>query len=623
MSHLLRRPLAAAALVLLAACAAPPIVPPAAAPTSASPAAPVPPAAGAPTQPEGASGFRAGLTGTTAQRAMAAAANPLATEAGRQILAAGGSAVDAAIAMQMVLTLVEPQSSGIGGGAFLLHFDGRRVRSFDGRETAPASADEQLFMTPQGRAMGFVEAVVGGRAVGTPGVLRMLEAAHRQHGRLPWARLFEPAIGLADGGFALSPRLHTLLAGEKHLPGNPAARAYFYNADGSPKAVGTRLRNPELAATLRAVAASGADAFYRGPIAADIVAAVRGHARNPGRLSETDLAAYQARERPPICTDYKAWRVCGMGPPSSGGVAVAQMLGVLAQWNIGALPPQPLQGQLEPQAEAVHVFSEAARLAFADRGQYLADPDFVRVDTAALVSPAYLAERARLIGPRSMGRAVPGAPDGMQAAFAPDESPHRTATSHISAVDAFGQAVSMTTSIEDQFGARLMVRGFLLNNQLTDFSFLPRESDGKGGIRSDGPPVANRVQPGKRPRSSMAPTLVFERASGQLVATIGSPGGAQIINYVAKTLVGVLDWQLDIQSAIALTNFGSRNGPTEVEEGRASPALQEALRSRGHDVRAIPMTSGLQGIVRVRLADGRWGWQGGADPRREGIALGD
>jgi gamma-glutamyltranspeptidase/glutathione hydrolase len=299
------------------------------------------------------------------------------------------------------------------------------------------------------------------------------------------------------------------------------------------------------------------------------------------------------------------------------------MLGVLAQRNIGALPPQPLQGQLEPQAEAVHVFSEAARLAFADRGQYLADPDFVRVDTAALVSPAYLAERARLIGPRSMGRAVPGAPDGMQAAFAPDESPHRTATSHISAVDAFGQAVSMTTSIEDQFGARLMVRGFLLNNQLTDFSFLPRESDGKGGIRSDGPPVANRVQPGKRPRSSMAPTLVFERASGQLVATIGSPGGAQIINYVAKTLVGVLDWQLDIQSAIALTNFGSRNGPTEVEEGRASPALQEALRSRGHDVRAIPMTSGLQGIVRVRLADGRWGWQGGADPRREGIALGD
>jgi gamma-glutamyltranspeptidase/glutathione hydrolase len=576
-----------------------------------------------PSQPEAPSGFRGGLTSVTATRHMAAAANPLAAEAGRAILRAGGSAVDAAIAMQMVLTLVEPQSSGIGGGAFLLHWDGRRVQSFDGRETAPMAADENLFVTPQGRTMGFADAVVGGRAVGVPGVLRMLELAHRQHGKLPWARLFEPAIELADRGFAISPRLHALLAKERHLAKNDAARAYFYDADGAPKAVGTRLKNPELAATLRAIAQGGADAFYRGPIAADIVAAVRGHATNPGRLAESDLAGYQAKERAPLCTDYKRWRVCGMGPPSSGGIAVAQILGVLAVRDIAATPPVAVDGGVEPQPAAVHLFSEAGRLAFADRNRYVADDDFVAVDVAALTSPSYLAERARLIGDRSMGRAAPGSPAGVKAAWAEDVSPDRIATSHISAVDGDGNAVSMTTSIEDAFGARLMVRGFLLNNQLTDFSFLPHETDGKGGMKPGGALVANRVQPGKRPRSSMAPTLVFDRASGRLVGTLGSPGGSQIINYVAKTLVGVLDWNLDVQQAIALPNFGSRNGPTEVEEGRASARLVEGLKARGHDVRAIPMTSGLQGIVRVRLPDGSDGWAGGADPRREGVALGD
>jgi len=577
----------------------------------------------APGQPEAPSGFRTGLGTATATRHMAAAANPLATEAGREILRAGGSAIDAAIAMQMVLTLVEPQSSGIGGGAFLLHFNGQRVQSFDGRETAPLAADENLFLTPQGRAMGFFDAVVGGRSVGTPGLLRMLELAHRQHGKLPWARLFEPAIRLAEAGFPVSPRLHTLLAGEKHLSKNDAARAYFYNADGTPKAVGTLLRNTELAATLRAIAQGGADAFYRGPIAADIVAAVRGHATNPGQLAEADLAGYRAKERAPLCTDYKRWRICGMGPPSSGGIAVAQMLGVLNLRNIAVVPPVEVDGRLEPQADAVHLFSEAGRLAFADRNQYVADSDFVPVDAAALTSPAYLAERAKLIGDRSMGRASPGTPPGVSAAWADDVSSDRIATSHISAVDGFGNAVSMTTSIEDAFGARLMVRGFLLNNQLTDFSFLPRESDGKGGMKPDGAPVANRVQPGKRPRSSMAPTLVFDRRTNELVATLGSPGGSLIINYVAKTLVGLLDWRLDVQQAIALPNFGSRNGPTEVEEGRVSARLIDALKARGHDVRAIPMTSGLQAIVRARLPDARSGWAGGADPRREGVALGD
>lgn len=577
----------------------------------------------APEQPEAPSGFRVGLDAATATRHMAAAANPLAADAGREILRAGGSAIDAAIAMQMVLTLVEPQSSGIGGGAFLLHWNGQRVQSFDGRETAPLAADENLFLTPQGRAMGFVDAAAGGRSVGTPGLLRMLELAHGQHGKLPWARLFEPAIRLAEAGFPVSPRLNTLLAGEKHLAKDDAARAYFYNADGTPKAVGTRLRNPELAATLRAIAQGGADAFYRGPIAADIVAAVRGHATNPGRLAEADLADYRAREREPLCTDYKRWRICGMGPPSSGGIAVAQMLGMLALRDIAVAPPIEVDGRLEPQADAVHVFSEAARLAFADRNRYAADSDFVPVDTAALTSPAYLAERAKLIGDRSIGRASPGTPAGVKVAWADDVSPDRIATSHISVVDGFGNAVAMTTSIEDAFGARLMVRGFLLNNQLTDFSFLPRESDGKGGMKHNGAPVANRVQPGKRPRSSMAPTLVFDRRTNRLVATLGSPGGSLIINYVAKTLVGLLDWQLDVQQAIALPNFGSRNGPTEVEEGRVSAGLIEGLKARGHDVRAIPMTSGVQAIVRARLPDERSGWAGGADPRREGVALGD
>ncbi len=562
--------------------------------------------------PEAASGFRVGLTTQTATRQMAASANPLATEAGRDILRAGGSAIDAAIAMQMVLNLVEPQSSGIGGGAFLLHWDGTRVQAYDGRETAPMAADENLFMA-DGKPMAFYDAVVGGRSVGTPGVLRLLEAAHKQHGKLPWARLFEPAIRLAEKGFALSPRLHKLLASEKYLARDPAARAYFYNADGTPKPVGAILRNPELAATLRAIATGGADAFYRGAITGDIVRAVLAHP-NAGKLAESDFAGYRAKERTPLCTDYKRWRVCGMPPPSSGGIAVAQMLGTFAYRNISVVPPQLVDGRLEPQVDAVHLFSEAGRLAFADRALYVADPDFVPVDMFALTDPRYLADRAKLITDRSMGHAQPGVPAGYRIAWAPDRSPLRVSTSHISVVDAYGNALAMTTTIEDQFGARIMVHGFLLNNQLTDFSFVPSE---------DGKPVANRVQPGKRPRSSMAPTLVFDRATNQLVATVGSPGGSLIINYVAKTLVGLLDWNLDIQQAIAAPNFGSRNGPTELERRRFSAAVIEALKARGHDVREIEMTSGLQGIVRVRLPDGRPGWAGGADPRREGVALGD
>ncbi len=568
-----------------------------------------------PSQPEASSAFRVGLNSVTATKHMAASANPLATEAGREILRAGGSAVDAAIAIQMVLTLVEPQSSGIGGGAFLMHWDGRKVIAYDGRETAPMAADEKLFLLPDGKAMPFYDAVVGGRSVGTPGAVRMLEVAHKQHGKLPWARLFEPAIRLAENGFPMSPRLNMQLASEKYLKNDAGSAAYFYGADGFPKSVGTAMRNPALAATLRAIAANPS-ALYAGEIPADIVKAVRAHP-NAGRLAITDFAAYQVRQREPICTDYKQWRVCGFPPPSSGGVAVAQMLGIFAARNIAASLPVGVMsgdGKFELQPDAVHLFSEAGRLAFADRALFLADSDFVKVNVAGLLDPAYLKQRAQLISDRSMGTAKPGMPPGTQTGAAEDASPHKAATSHISVVDGFGNALSMTTTIEDVFGARMMVRGFLLNNQLTDFSFAPA---------ADGLPVANRVQAGKRPRSSMAPALVFDRGNGQLVGTVGSPGGSQIIGYVAKTLVGVLDWNLDVQQAISLPNFGSRNGPTELERGRFTPSMVETLKARGHDVREIDMASGLQGIVRVRLPNGNLGWAGGADPRREGVALGD
>ena len=566
--------------------------------------------------PEAASGF-AEKAGAWSQRFMVAAANPLAAEAGYRMLKAGGSAVDAAIAVQMVLTLVEPQSSGIGGGLFLVHWDSHEVQTFDGRETAPAAATPELFMQG-GRPMPFMAAVVGGRSVGTPGVLRALELAHRQHGKLPWKSLFEPAIVLAEKGFLISPRLAALLRdpSARALRSDPTAAAYFFEADGSPKRAGTRLRNPELAAVLRDVAERGAVAFYEGGLAREIVAKVRSHASNPGLLSEADLAGYRAKVRAPLCFDHRLWRLCGMAPPSSGTLALAQMLGMLAGRDLAALPPVPGAVGLEPRADAVHLLTEAGRLAFADRARYVADPDFVALpggSVAALLNPAYLAQRGALIGARSMGVAAPGVPPAPLASLADDRSAELPSTSHVSIIDADGHAVAMTTTIENAFGAQIMVRGFLLNNQLTDFSFVPSEN---------GVPVANRVDGGKRPRSAMAPMLVFDKASGELQMSLGSPGGSAIINYVAKALVGTLDWGLDLQQAFALPNFGSRNGPTELETGRVSAGLIEALQARGHDVQVMPQTSGLQGIQR-RLRDGRPAWFGAADPRREGVAMGD
>jgi gamma-glutamyltranspeptidase/glutathione hydrolase len=552
--------------------------------------------------PEAATGRTTKAT-ATAQRSMVAAANPLAAAAGRDILRAGGSAVDAAIAVQLVLNLVEPQSSGLGGGAFLVHWDeaARRVITLDGRETAPAAAKPDRFIGPDGKPMRFVDAVVGGRSVGVPGTPRLLEEAHRRWGKLPWPQVLAPAIRLAEDGFAISPRLNGLLSGERNLAKDARAAAYFYEADGRAKAVGTILRNPAFAATLRTLAERGAGAFYEGEIARDIVATVTGHATNPGDMTAADLSAYRVEEREPVCGAYRVWRLCGMGPPSSGAVAVQQMLGILETRDLPRMGPGP---------DAAHWFSEAGRLAFADRNLYLADPAFVGIPLPGLIDRDYIRSRAGLISPeRSMGRAKAGEPPNKRAGLLAPSEGIENGTSHISVVDGDGNAVSMTTTIEDGFGARLMTAGgFLLNNELTDFSFVPEE---------DGKPVANRVEPGKRPRSSMAPTLVFD-AFGRLYAVVGSPGGSQIIGYVAKTLIALLDWKMDPQAAVDLGNFGSRNGPTELEKGTEAEAWKAALEAKGHEIRLLEMTSGIQAIVKTPE-----GFVGGADGRREGVAIGD
>ena len=517
-----------------------------------------------------------------AKRFMVAGADHLAVEAGLEMLRAGGSAADAAIAVQLVLGLVEPQSSGLGGGAFVLHWSekDKRVRTYDGRETAPAAAQPGRFLDRLGNPEEFMLAVASGRAVGVPGVPRLLERLHREHGKLPWARLFEPAIRLAEKGITKTRRLARLLEHEQLLGEDPAARALFYS--------GPRFANRAYAATLRTLAQRGADAFYRGPIAQDIVRAVHAHPR-PGDMTLEDLAAYRVLEREPLCGAYRGYRLCGMGPPSSGGVTVLQILGILERTGFAAAKPG--------SAQAVHLFSEAARLAYADRLRYIADPAFVPQPIARLLDAKYLDARAKLIGERSMVFALPGDLDGEAAG-----------TSHLSIVDDEGNAVAMTTTIEHAFGSRILVRGFLLNNQLTDFAFQPTIA---------GRPAANRVEPGKRPRSSMAPTFVFEH-DGRLKMAIGSPGGLPIINYVAKTLVATLDWGMDIQSAISYPNFGSTNGPTFLERRTEIEELGDALAERGHVLNFTSLTSGLHGIERIP-----GGWRGGADPRREGIAAGD
>jgi gamma-glutamyltranspeptidase / glutathione hydrolase len=605
----------------------------------------------APILPEAASGYT-DKPGWATKKFAVAAANPLATDAGYQILKAGGSAVDAAVAVQMVLGLVEPQSSGIGGGAFLLHQDGKsggKMEAFDGRETAPAAATESLFIGKDGKPMAFTDAVVGGRSVGVPGTVRMLEMAHKQHGKLPWATLFQPAIALAEGGFKVSPRLNTLLAAEKNLKNDPVAAAYFYDAAGAAWPVGHVLKNPAYATVLRSIAKDGSKALLEGAVAQAIVDKVRNHPTNAGALSLQDLSNYVAKKREPLCFDYKVdpetYQICGMPPPSSGAIAIGQILGIL---NNTPAPHLPLDSATVPTAaeflspEWLHLYLEASRLAFADRAQYVADPDFVAPPAGnwkEMLNPVYLAQRAKLIGEKSMKTASAGIPlpyDAIKIGdsagansshnfkYAPMPDQIEYGTSHISIIDAAGNALAMTTTIEGGFGSMQMVSpnpslsgGFLLNNELTDFSFAPADAAGK--------PIANRVEPGKRPRSSMSPTLVIDKTTGQVIMSAGSPGGALIIHFTAKTLVGTLNWGMNAQEAINLPNFGSLNGPSILEAKRFPPAVVEALKAKGHEIREIEMTSGLQAIERTTSAGAATydGFFGGADPRREGVVLGD
>ncbi|MEI6556889.1 MAG: gamma-glutamyltransferase [Rhodospirillaceae bacterium] len=555
-------------------------------------------------QPEPASGLEV-RTAVEAKSFLVVAASPLAARAGAAIIREGGSAVDAAVAVQMVLNLVEPQSSGIGGGAFMLGYDraAGELYGFDGREAAPAATRPELFLSAAGQPLAFDDAVVGGRSVGVPGALRLWQAAHRKAGKLPWARLFQPAIELAEQGFEISPRLAGLIALDRERLGRDAtARAYFLNPDGSPRAVGTRLKNPAFAETLRKIAAGGADVFYSGAIARDIVAKVAGFAANPGRLSEDDLKAYAALPREPACAPYRNTLVCGL-PPPAGSASVGEMLGLLGHFDLEHVRPLSL--------EAVHLLAEASKLAFADRDAYLADPETTPVPAAGLADPLYLLVRAQLID-RDRALPVPvraGNPPWRDAReTAPGEAGEFPSTSHFVIVDKAGNVVSATASIEDAFGSRLMVDGFLLNNELTDFSFRPEIG---------GRPVANRAEPGKRPRSAMAPTIVLDDSNKPMLA-LGSPGGPRIIDYVAETLVGVLDWGLDIQTAINLPHVANRNGAIELEQGTALAALKPALEALGHAVVLGEMTSGLTGI---QLGDGRL--TGGADPRREGLAVGE
>ncbi len=535
-----------------------------------------------------------------AQESMVVAAHPLAAEAGRAVLEKGGHAVDAAVAVQFVLNLVEPQSSGIGGGAFALVWSAEDgvLTSLDGRETAPAAAGPDYFLRPDGTPMDFWEAVIGGRSVGVPGTLALLAEMRARWGRLPWAELVAPAIRLARDGFEVSPRLAESIAEARDLDRFEPTRRLFFEEDGTPKPAGTLFRNPEFAATLETIAREGPEPFYRGELARRIVETVRDAPLNPGVMTLEDLAGYRVVEREPVCVGYRVWTVCGMGPPSSGGLAVGQILGILDHVDMGTLGHT---------ANGVHAFLEASKLAYADRDLYVADPDFVPVPTDGMLDPVYLTVRAQLLRlDRAMEKAEPGNPP-RSARFAPDGSAEAPGTSHFSIVDADGDIVSMTTTIETGFGSRLSVGGFLLNNELTDFSFVPEK---------DGLPVANRVEGGKRPRSSMAPTIVFGPDAEPVLVT-GSPGGSRIIGYVANSIVAVLDWGMDVQQAVAIGHFVNRNGPTDLEEGTEAEAFAAALEARGHAVNVQELESGLHAI---HFRDGRI--EGGADPRREGVALG-
>ncbi len=539
-----------------------------------------------------------------AKHHMIAAANPYAAEAGLSMLRQGGSAVDAAIAAQMVLTLVEPESSGIGGGAFMMVFDPKsnKVTSFDGRETAPASATPGMFLDAAGNPRPHRDAIPGGLSVGVPGALAMLELAHQKYGKLPWAKLFEPAIKLAENGFPVTKKLAGLIAANPDIAAMPDIKRYFGKPDGTLVKAGDRLKNPELAATFRVIAKGGARAFYTGAIAEAIVAKVHNGSPQPGGMTLKDLAGYHAVERAPVCALYRVYKLCSMAPPSSGGISVLQILKLVERFPSPQLAPNTLEG--------VHLFAQASRLAFADRNRYVGDPAFVTVPVKGLLDPTYLKDRSRLIdATRDLGEASPGTLPHSRADFAPPDTQEREGTSHMSIVDDAGRVVSMTTTVEFLLGSELMAKGFILNNQLTDFSFVAVQ---------DGKPVANAPAPGKRPLSSMAPTIVFDN-HGKFLIAVGSPGGPAIIDYVAGTLVAMLDGGLDPARAVALPHVLNMNGPLVLEQSPALSALVPQLTAKGYDVRTLQNeSSGLHVIEHVP-----GGYIGAADPRREGVAVGD
>lgn len=539
-----------------------------------------------------------------AKQQMVAAANPLAADAGLEILRAGGSAVDAAIAVQMVLGLVEPESSGIGGGAFMLLFNPatRKTTSFDGREAAPASARPGMFLDAGGKPRTKPDAIPGGLSVGIPGVVAMLEMAHKKHGKLPWARLFQPAIALAENGFPIGPKLARTIANFKRGANMPDIKARFYHADGTPLAQGEITKNTDYAATLKRIASGGSKAFYTGEIAQAIVDKVQGAPVNQGGMTLADLANFAALEREPVCGPYRLWRLCSMGPPSSGGIAIVQILGMLQRFPSAQLQPGSLS--------EVHLRAQASRLAYADRAKFVGDPAFVKVPIKGLLDPGYIDSRAALIDPeKDMGTATAGNPPEKHAALSPQKSPVMHGTSHMTIVDKSGQVIAMTTSVESVFGSNIMVKGFFLNNTLTDFSLDPV---------LNGLPVANAAAPSKRPLSAMSPTIVFDK-DGDFLLSVGSPGGPAIIGYVAQTVVAMLDGGLIPSDAIAQPRQLNLNSPTRLEKSTVNDALAPLLTAMGHSVTVVMGEgSGLHGIKKVK-----GGYIGGADPRRDGVVIGD
>lgn len=534
---------------------------------------------------------------------MISAANPLAVQAGAKILSAGGSAADAMVATQVVLGLVEPQSSGLGGGAFLVWYDAAsgKLTTIDGRETAPMNVTPKLFQDENGEPLKFFDAVVGGLSVGTPGTPALMAKAHELWGHANWDGLFADGIKLADEGFTVSPRLATLVANDAERLSRFKPTADYFLPAGMPINTGDTLKNPAYAETLRQIAIDGVASFYTGATAEGVIETVQNADGNPGVLEMQDLAIYEVKIRNAVCAQYREHDVCGMGPPSSGALTVGQILGMLNNYDLANL------GVDNP--DAWRLIGDASRLAFADRGRYMADSDYVPMPTKGLVDPGYLAERAKLlVGPKALEKAPAGTPTFDHAMlFANDESIELPSTSHISIVDAEGNALSMTTTIENGFGSRLMAPGgFLLNNELTDFSFRSHR---------DGVAIANRVEPGKRPRSSMSPTIVLK--DGKPVLVVGSPGGSRIIGYVAKTIIGYMDWGLNIQSAINLPHLVNRFGTYDVEDGTTAMAFEAPLQEIGFKTNARALTSGIHAIAIT--SDGL---EGGADPRREGIVIG-